>query len=90
MLNRYKTLGITTEEGSEVYTVWIEDKDETFKLPSETKPLLVRFDEGNWLLKEWKFKKSKEELEFQSKYDDIIGRKWAREQLEKIQVTSDK
>ena len=74
-------IGITTDIGSEVYEIWINKKEQSFKLPSEEKPLLVRFDEGNWLLKELKFKKSKEELEFQSKYDDVIGRNWAREQL---------
>lgn len=77
-------IGITTEMGTEVYEIWIDKKEQSFKLPSEEKPLMVRFDENNWLLKEWTFKKTKEELEFQSKYDDIIGRNWAKAQLLKM------
>ncbi len=77
-------IGITTDFGTEIYKIWIDKEEQSFKLQSEEKPLMVRFDEENWLLKEWTFKKSKEELEFQSKYDDVIGRKWAKEQLKKV------
>jgi len=41
----------------------------------------VRFDEGNWLLKEWTFDKSDEELLYQAHHDDVIGREWAVRQL---------
>jgi len=45
----------------------------------------VRFDEGNSLLKEWKFDKSLDELLFQLKNDAVIGRmwsaSWAREKI---------
>jgi len=75
-------IGITTTEGKNIQEIWITKKEETFFLPTDTKPLLVRFDEGNYLLKEWTFNKSKKELEFQSKNDDIIGRNWAKKQLD--------
>jgi len=42
----------------------------------------VRFDEGNYLLKEWTFKKSIDELLYQVKHDDVIGRMWAASELE--------
>ncbi|MFC1640368.1 HEAT repeat domain-containing protein [Gemmatimonadota bacterium] len=37
----------------------------------------MRFDEGNWMLKEWTYEKSVEELLFQARRDDVIGREWA-------------
>ncbi|MGB9906228.1 MAG: HEAT repeat domain-containing protein, partial [Candidatus Saccharicenans sp.] len=45
------------------------------------KPLLVRFDRGNYLLKEWTFPKSVEELLYQARHDDVIGRMWAVQKL---------
>jgi aminopeptidase N len=41
----------------------------------------VRFDEGNWLLKEWTYVKSVEELLYQARHDDVIGREWAVREL---------
>ncbi len=40
----------------------------------ETKPLLVRFDEDNVLIKEITFPKERDELLYQLKNDDVIGR----------------
>jgi len=74
-------IGIVTDMGDEVYEIWIDDIEQSFKLPSEEKPRMVKFDDGNQLARLWTFKKTVEELEFQSKYDDAAGRKWAREQL---------
>lgn len=74
-------IGITTSEGKEIKEIWITKEEETFTIPTGGKPLMVRFDEGNWLLKEWTFEKTKEELEYQSKNDDIIGKKWASSRL---------
>jgi len=45
---------------------------------------MVRFDEGNILLKEWTYHKDIDELIFQIKNDDVIGRIWAIEQLDNI------
>lgn len=74
-------IGITTDKGKKIQEIWITQEQEDFVLPVDGKPLLVRFDEGNWLLKEFGFEKSKEELLYQSEHDDLIGRKWAEERL---------
>jgi len=80
----YKTpvqIGIVTSSGKRTEEVWLEAEQETFVFPSPDEPLLVRFDEGNWLLKEWSYEKSVEELLFQAQNDDAIGREWAVREL---------
>jgi aminopeptidase N len=42
---------------------------------------MVRFDRGNFLLKEWSFDKTLDELLFQLKKDDVIGRMWAASEM---------
>lgn len=54
--------------------VWLKNKIERFDFEFYSEPLLVKFDEGNWLLKEITFKKSIEELLYQAEHDDMIGR----------------
>ena len=54
--------------------VWLKKKVEQFDFEFDAEPLLVKFDEGNWLLKEITFKKSIEELLYQAQHDDMIGR----------------
>jgi aminopeptidase N len=75
-------IGITTAGGHTSSRLWIEGKEEEFVLDCAQKPLLVRFDEGNFLLKEWTFEKSREELLYQLRHDDAIGRMWAASELE--------
>jgi aminopeptidase N len=67
-------IGVITENGTKVHQVWIEDEDEVFEFQEAARPLLVRFDDGHFLLKELIFSKSPEELLFQLQKDDIIGR----------------
>jgi aminopeptidase N len=74
-------VGITTAGGSESYLVQVKDVEETFTFNTAEKPLMVRFDEGNHLLKELVFTKSREELIYQLRNDDVPGRLWATEQL---------
>ena len=76
-------IGITTAAGKIVKKVWIKEKANSYEFKVKEKPLLVRFDEGNWLIKEWVFDKSLEELLYQLKNDDVIGRMWAATELEK-------
>ena len=59
---------------TEIHEVWIDEREETFELRSETRPLLVRFDEDNVLLMEIAFPKERDELLFQLGHDDVIGR----------------
>ena len=74
-------IGITTSTGTAHHKVWIRRAEEAFELPSLEKPLMVRFDEGNHLLKELTFRKSTDELLFQLTHDDVVGRLWATDQL---------
>jgi aminopeptidase N len=74
-------IGIVTPEGKTSEKVWLREKEEVFEFQVSKQPLLVRFDEGNYLLKEWTFKKSLEELLYQLKHDDVIGRMWAATEL---------
>ena len=74
-------IGIVTASGKTVETVWLEHQQDVFVFESREEPLLVRFDEGNWLLKEWTYDKSVEELLYQARHDDVIGREWAVREL---------
>jgi aminopeptidase N len=74
-------IGIVTASGKRVETVWLAHEQDSFVFPSREEPLLVRFDEGNWLLKEWTYEKSEEELLYQVLHDDVIGREWAVREL---------
>lgn len=48
-------IGITTASQKVSQKVWLEKKEELFDFDCEQKPLLVRFDEGDHLLKELTF-----------------------------------
>jgi aminopeptidase N len=74
-------IGIVTRSGRTVEKVWLENERDAFVFESREEPLLVRFDEGNWLLKEWTYDKSVEELLYQARHDDVIGREWAVREL---------
>jgi aminopeptidase N len=74
-------IGITTPGGKVTEKVWLTQKEEVFEFRVEERPLFVRFDEGNFLLKEWTFEKSRAELLYQLENDDVIGREWAAGQL---------
>lgn len=73
--------GITTASGKRVERAWLRQRAQTFRFPVDGKPLLVRFDEGNHLLCEFRFQKSTEELLYQLSQDDVTGRMWAAGQL---------
>lgn len=77
-------IGIYTSAGKSIQEICLSKKDEVFEFPAEEKPMMVRFDEGNYLLKEWTFNKNSEELLFQLENDDVIGRAWAASQLSEI------
>ncbi len=74
-------IGIETASERNSENIWIRQREETFEFDCDEKPLLVRFDEGNFLLKEWTFKKTTSELLYQLAQDDVIGRMWAASQL---------
>jgi len=72
---------IVMAEGAVVEQVWLDEPHETFTFSLPGKPLLVRFDEGNHLLKEWTFAKAGDELLYQLAHDDALGRGWAAAHL---------
>ena len=74
-------IGIVTASGKRSEKIWVRQREETFELDCDEKPLMVRFDEGNFLLKEWSFEKTTAELLYQLEHDDVIGRMWAASQL---------
>jgi len=81
-------IGITTSSGKKSHKVWIKQQEETFEFSANEKPLMVRFDEGNYLLKEWTFNKDMDELLYQLKNDDVIGKMWAASELVKFENNS--
>lgn len=70
-------IGLFTGNGKEVKEYWLENKTETIKIKLDSEPDMVRFDDGNILLKELTYKKNIEELLYQVSNDDMIGRMWA-------------
>ena len=77
-------IAVVTAEAKKTEKVWLKEKVEEFEIACDQKPLMVRFDEGNFLLKEWTFVKTTQELIYQLKHDDVIGRMWAASELGKI------
>ncbi|HSA96354.1 MAG TPA: M1 family aminopeptidase, partial [Acidobacteriota bacterium] len=65
---------LDTPGKTDIREIWVDKREETFEFPLEEKPLLVRFDEGNVLIKEITFPKERDELLYQLRHDDVIGR----------------
>ncbi len=78
-------IAVLTGAGKKTERVWLKEKLEEFEIASDEAPLMLRFDEGNFLLKEWTFKKATTELIYQLKHDDVIGKMWAASELGKIE-----
>jgi len=78
------SVAIVTAAGRSASQVWIREREETFEFPSETRPLLVRFDPDNVLLKEIAFPKQRDELLYQLNHDDVIGRMSAAAELSSL------
>ncbi len=73
---------IQTKSGSINKKITVDSLENNYTFDISETPLMVNFDEGNYLLKELHFKKSVEELIFQLKNDkDAAGRIWAAQQL---------
>jgi aminopeptidase N len=74
-------VGLVLPDGPRSEKIWITKKEETFPFLAAKKPLLVRFDEGHWLMKELTFPKATEELLYQLKNDDALNRMAAAAEL---------
>ena len=76
---------ITTSKGKKIHRIEIEEKEQVFYFPLPEKPLMVRFDKWNWILKTLDFQRSKELLLYQlKKDDDPMGRIEAAHGLAKL------
>ena len=63
-------------------TIWVDSLHNSYTFNVPGKPLMVNFDEDNFLLKELNFKKSVNELVYQLQNDpNLTGRIWAVDQL---------
>jgi aminopeptidase N len=68
-------IAITTAQGETVQRVWIDAREKEFTFPVASKPLIVNFDRGNYLIKQVKFNRSDDELAYQLLHDaDVMGR----------------
>jgi aminopeptidase N len=81
---------VTTPDGVSTHRVEVLSKDTTFTIPVLSKPELVLFDKGNWLLKELRFEKSPEEWRFQAEdASDPVDRIRAIQALRKLPDVED-
>jgi hypothetical protein len=78
---KYDQISVPSGGGAEstsatamTHSIMVDEKHEVFDFPAETKPLLIRFDEGNVLIEEVNIPKELDELLYQLRNDDVIGR----------------
>jgi len=74
-------LGVRTSTGKTSEKVWISGRERIVAFDCPQKPLMVRFDVGDYLLKELTFERPVEELLYQLVHDDALGRMWAASQI---------
>ncbi|HKP86382.1 MAG TPA: M1 family aminopeptidase [Blastocatellia bacterium] len=68
-------IAITTAAGEKVERVWIDGREKEFTFAVDSKPLIVNFDRGNYLIKQVAFNRSDDELAYQLVRDaDVMGR----------------
>lgn len=68
-------IAITTAGGEKIHRVWIDKPEKEFTFEVDSKPLIVNFDRGNYIIKQVKFQRSDEELAYQLTHDsDVMGR----------------
>jgi aminopeptidase N len=69
--------------GRKTERIWLDQKQQSYTFVVVEEPLLVHFDEGDILLKEWTFDKATRELLYQLSQDQVMGRLWAVDELAK-------
>jgi aminopeptidase N len=68
-------IAITTAAGERVHRVLIDKPEIEFTFVVDSKPLIVNFDRGNYVIKQVRFNRSDEELAYQAIHDsDVMGR----------------
>ena len=75
-------IGITTSTGKSFESIWLTERSQSFEFDVAEQPLMIRFDEGDILLKEWTLNKTVPELLYQLNNDSLIGRLWAANELQ--------
>ena len=83
---------VDVEIDNRIEKVWLKPQAENvFTFDAATKPKLVNWDYESTLLKEMKFEKSTDELLYQMAIDkDVLGRRWAMNELEQKAGSTDK
>lgn len=76
-------IGFTTKSSTTTEIIWLDREEQSFTFSMPERPLLVKFDDGDVLLKEWRFAKTTDELVYQLQHDDMPGRLWAVSELKK-------
>lgn len=68
-------IAVTTASGEKVHRVLIDGPEKEFTFEVASKPLIVNFDRGNYLIKQVTFDRSDDELAYQLLHDsDVMGR----------------
>lgn len=75
-------VAITTASGEHDSRIWITKPEQEFAIKVDSKPLIVNFDRGDYVIKQLTFSKTTDELSYQALHDsDVMGRVWAIDQL---------
>jgi aminopeptidase N len=75
-------IALTTTSGEQINRVWIDKPDKEFVFAADSKPLIVNFDRGNYIVKRVKFDRGIDELSYQLLHDsDVMGRVRAAEEI---------
>jgi aminopeptidase N len=68
-------VAITIAAGEKVHRITIDKPEQEFEFKVDSKPLIVNFDRGNYIIKTVQFQRSDEELAYQILHDsDVTGR----------------
>ncbi len=68
-------IAITTAAGETIHRVKLDKPEKEFTFEVDSKPLIVNFDRGNYIIKQVKFNRGDDELAYQLAHDaDVMGR----------------
>src|SRR5262249_24143053 len=68
-------VAITTASGEKIHRIFIDKPEQQFDFKVDSKPLIVNFDRGNYIIKTVQFQRSDDELAYQVTHDsDVTGR----------------
>jgi aminopeptidase N len=72
---------ITCDEGVDTHRITVDRDSQEFFFPCPSRPKMVIFDKGDWVLKTLDFPKREDELLYQLEHGDYIGRVRAADAL---------